>query len=205
MSKHMSCIVDGCSKKQEAKGLCCSHYYHQRKYGDPLAGKFSRTRSGEPRRFYEEVVLTYDGDECLIWPYAKLHNGYAMMTSHGRSNRVSRIVCEDTNGPPPTPEHQAAHSCGNGHLGCVAKKHLSWKTPTENQADRIIHGTVCRGESSGSSKLTSELVLYIYSLKGKLGQKKIAKNFNVGRTTVAYIHRGKSWSWLTNSKAIGAE
>ncbi|MBZ9922605.1 hypothetical protein LB579_33660, partial [Mesorhizobium sp. BR1-1-7] len=23
---------------------------------------------------------------------------------------------------------QAAHSCGKGHLGCAAKRHLSWKT-----------------------------------------------------------------------------
>lgn len=191
------CTLDECEQKHYALGLCRRHYSLKRYHGDPLASVTPKASVGEPRKFYEETVLTYDGEECLIWPYARLDRGYAMMTTPGRSNRVSKILCEDVNGPPPTPEHQAAHACGKGHLGCVAKKHLSWKTPADNQADRLIHGTSTRGENNGFSKLTNITAQQIFALKGSMGQRKIAKKFGVSRTAVGQIHRGTTWAWLT--------
>ena len=190
------CTIQGCGLKHEAKGFCRRHYMAQREKGDPLSFKFIRAKNGEPRRYYDEVALTYDGDECLIWPFARFDRGYAKMTCVGRSHRVSRIICEDVYGPPPTPEHEAAHSCGKGHLGCVAKGHLSWKTPVENQADKIIHGTATRGENNGYAKLDQEKVKEILSLRGVLTNRQIAKNYGIGSTTVSGIQLGKSWKCL---------
>ena len=99
------------------------------------------TQNGEPYRYYSEEVLAYTGDECLLWPYGRVSKGYALMTAGGMDRYVHRFVCAAENGPAPTPQHQAAHSCGNGHLGCVSRKHLSWKTQAENEADKIAHGT----------------------------------------------------------------
>lgn len=191
------CSIDGCGRKFLARGFCRRHYYSQVQYGDPLASNILQTSYGEPRKFYEEVVLTYDGDECLIWPFARLDRGYAMMRTRGRSNRASKVLCEDVNGPPPSPKHEAAHSCGNGHLGCVTKKHLSWKTPSENQADRVIHGTDSRGEKNGYSKLDQDKVREICALKGSLTNRQIAKNYGISTTTVSEIQLGRSWKWLT--------
>jgi len=85
-----------------------------------------------------------NGYECLIWPYAKTNKGYGVgygrTKINGRKQIVSRIICEAVRGAPPTPRHEAAHSCGNGHLGCCTKRHLFWKTPEENWEDRRRHG-----------------------------------------------------------------
>ncbi|WP_292637037.1 hypothetical protein [Mesorhizobium sp.] len=59
------------------------------------------------------------------------------MMKDGKCRRVSRLVCEEVHGPPPSPDHEAAHSCDNGDLGCATKRHLSWKTPKENTADKF--------------------------------------------------------------------
>lgn len=85
--------------------------------------------------------MAYEGDDCLTWPFLKSPRGYARMHVNGRDKRVSRLVCEEAYGTPPTPDHHAAHSCGKGHLACVTKRHLRWATPVENAADKIIHGT----------------------------------------------------------------
>jgi hypothetical protein len=139
------------------------------------------------------VVLAYDGNECLIWPYARIKAGYAQL---GGGKYVHRLACEELYGPPPTPEHEAAHSCGNGHLGCVAKRHLSWKTHAENMADKLIHGTHNRGERQGRSKLTEANVREIRQLNGIFLDREIAAIFGVSRGTINDIMRRTTWGWL---------
>lgn len=94
--------------------------------------------------YYNNVVVNYEGDDCLTWPFPTNSNGYGALTINKKYFIVSRLLCTKVYGDPPTRAHQAAHSCGKGHLGCVAKSHLRWATPAENQADRIIHGTMRR-------------------------------------------------------------
>jgi hypothetical protein len=197
------CSVPGCSNTLKAKRFCSKHYQRLSTYGDPLGLK--STGKGEPQEFFQNVVLTYEGDECLIWPYSVSEYGYGVIgngtKSHVGSRFVSRLVCEDVNGPPPTPEHEAAHSCGKGHLACVTKGHLSWKTPKENSADRLVHGTIARGEKNGSSKLTEAQVREILDLRGKELSKEIAERFGVTTRTITGIHTGRSWAWLQGSAA----
>jgi hypothetical protein len=184
----MICSIPGCGQKVHGYGWCGKHYWCWKKNGDPLA----RQRApGEAKRYLREVVLAYEGDECLIWPFARLR-GYAMW----RGKIVSRIACEEHNGPPPTPKHEAAHSCGNGAKGCVTKRHTSWKTRTENEADKVIHGTRLRGERCGWAKLTAAQVHKIRALKGTMLQREIADQFSVSRQTINEIHTGKKWAWL---------
>jgi hypothetical protein len=200
-----ACSVDGCKgnahwRAAGKKGYCNAHYLRHWRHGDPLGG-FDRAQDGEPQRFYDETVLNYEGVECLIWPYARERKGYGVIKKDsGKSAIVSRRVCEEIHGPPPTTEHEAAHSCGNGHLGCVAKGHLSWKTSKENNADKISHGTVSRGESHPGAKITEAVAKGIYALKGKESQKSIAKLFGVSRSMVYHIHAGDSWSWLLSEE-----
>ena len=141
MANPRICSVDGCDKPIEARGWCKPHYRRWYNHGDPLAGK---TLRGESERWLREEALAYSGDDCLIWPYAKTNkgygDGYGRTKIDGRKVIVSRFICEKVNGVPPTQRHQAAHSCGNGHLGCVTPKHLSWKTPEQNWDDRRLHG-----------------------------------------------------------------
>src|SRR5690606_34039285 len=109
---------------------------------------------------------------------------------------ASRVVCEIVNGPPPSPDHQAAHLCGKGHLGCVNPRHLSWKTVIENHADKRIHGTVNRGSRNGRAKIEESDIKAIRSLKNKMTTNQVAKMFDIPRGTAWNILNNKSWQWV---------
>lgn len=195
MADNSICSVDDCGKSAKRAGLCLAHYERKRRHGDPLAGGAPRAIKGDPYRFYREVVLPYSGDDCLTWPYSRSVGGYGRGWLDGAMRFVHRLACEEVNGAPPTPKHQASHTCGNGHLGCVNPRHLRWKTPKANTADRIIHGTHNRGERHNMSKLTESDVMEIMAMKNKESQKSIAEMFCVSRGTISKIHRGVSWGW----------
>lgn len=187
------CSIPNCGKLHYAKDLCDPHYKRLLRHGNPLAGKTDR---GAAIRFYEDVVLVYLGDECLVWPFDRKRNGYAGMRHDGKSVLVSRRVCEEVNGPPPSPDHEAAHSCGGGHLGCVSKWHLSWKTSKENKADKLIHDTHDRGERNSQAKITEDMAIEIIALRGKESQSSIARRLGIVQQQVSRIQRGKRWAWL---------
>ena len=193
MTKSKVCSIENCGKRVYGHGWCLAHYKRWRRQTDPLGGRTSR---GEPLKYIHETVLKYEGDECLIWPYARMANGYGVARVGGRNHLVSRFICEQVNGAPPTPEHEAAHLCGKGHLGCCAKSHLSWKTPVENAEDRLIHGTDSRGSKHVTSKLTEEDVILIRSLSPAYSHTEIAKMFNVHRAHVGDIINRHRWAHL---------
>ncbi len=186
------CSIPHCGKPHFGRGWCAAHWKRWKKYGDPLGGG---TGDGEPEKFLREVVIPYEGDDCLLWPFARTC-GYGVVRHNGSMKRVSRLVCERAHGQPPTPMHEAAHSCGKGHEGCVTKRHLSWKTPGDNTRDKIAHGTMLRGEAIGNAKLSEADVLAIRSSRGALSQREIAKIFGVSQGTVSLIHTGKIWAHL---------
>lgn len=193
MAHSRICSVEGCGKPHFGHGWCQVHLYRWRKHGDPLSGRAS---PGEVTRYFLEVVLKYDGDECLLWPYAKTTGGYGQINYEGKRHVVSRLVCENVKGPPPSPEHDAAHSCGKGHLRCVTKRHLSWKTKVQNQSDRIVHGTHSRGERHQMSRLAENDVRQIRALRGKATQVELAEQFGVSQVAISNIHTGRRWGWL---------
>jgi hypothetical protein len=164
-----------------------------RRHGNPLAGG---TANGEPLSYLNEVVMNYSGDECLAWPYNRNSAGYGMVNEDGKYHIASRLVCERVNGPPPETNYDSAHSCGNGHLGCVTKKHLSWKTRAENMADKVEHGTHHRGERSNTAKLTQANIIEIRSLQGVKTQTEIAAQFGISRAYVSEIHNRRKWAHL---------
>lgn len=188
------CSVENCNKPHSAYGYCKTHGPRWLKYGDPTFRK--KAANGELLRWIEEVALAYESDECLRWPFSVDRKGYGSVVLDGLRHVASRVVCERAYGAPPTPSHEAAHSCGNGHEGCVNKRHLSWKTRTENQADKIVHGTTNRGERCGTSKLTEPQVLEIRRLAGWLSHRGIAMQFGVTRQTISKIISGDRWGWL---------
>lgn len=192
------CSVKGCRNRLHGRSYCCSHYSRWRRHGDPLAGIRYR---GEIERFLRDVVLPYEGSECLLWPFPHNGNGYAryeVARQSGGRDYVHRIVCDHFNGPPPTPDHEAAHKCGRGHEGCVAGRHLRWATHAENMADTLAHGTRARGERNGHAKLTEENVRFILAMRGKMMQKELAAMFGVSRITVCDVQRGRRWRHVSS-------
>lgn len=196
-----TCLADYCDAKAVGRGYCNKHYKRLRLHGDH---KVITSPRNQARYYLENYVLGYDGDECLIWPFFRNGNGYGVI-SFGRKNAiVSRVVCEKIYGAPDSPKIEAAHSCGNGHMGCVNKRHLSWKTRSANQADRVLHGTDNRGSKAGASKLDEEDVLKIISLLPMKSQPEIARIFGVTQQSISKIATGQNWGWLTVQQGIGA-
>lgn len=198
MPNERICSVNDCGKPYKSRGLCNTHYEQWRRnsHGHPPIGERLQTERGSLLRWINDVAVPYEGNECLPWPFNNSTNGRGAVRVNGRMCSAPRVICEIANGPPPSPFHQAAHSCGNGHLGCLNPKHLRWATPLENQQDRLTHGTHNRGSRNCEAKLTEEQVQQIRALAGNLSQRKIARKFGVAKSTVARIHHGTQWAFL---------
>lgn len=149
MNNYRVCSISNCGKPVKSRGLCNAHYTRQLRHGDVMEEKAVGTSNGECMRFIREVVLNHDGDECLAWPYSRA-KGYGHVWLGEKMIYAHRYVCTLVHGEPPSEDHQCAHSCGNGHLGCVAKNHLRWATQSENMADRVIHAIFGQGENWAS-------------------------------------------------------
>lgn len=195
MDKNNICSIAECGKPMRGRcGWRNAHYKRFRRHGDPIGGRIAW---GEAMRYFREEVLPYVGEDCLFWPYKAGGNGYGQLRDGDKMRLVHRMVCERVNGPSPTPEHEAAHSCGNGHLGCVAPGHLSWKTPAENRADKLIHGTHNRGERNTQAKLTECDVREILRLSADgMRHREIADKFGVKPSNINAIIRRRTWRHL---------
>lgn len=147
----------------------------------------------------------HDGEYCLIWPFYRNPNGYGQLGYLGQSYWAHRMMCDLVNGPPPSPDHEAAHSCGNGAGGCAHPKHLSWKTKSENLLDCSEHGTQARSYHGSKGKLTDTQVDEIRTLRGKMTQSEIAIRFGVSDPTVRDILLGRTHTRPSKIKHFTAE
>lgn len=177
------CSVDGCDKPSHSRGLCIMHGKRLRKNGSIHVKK--RPAAGEVAAWIN-AHLDFDGEECLIWPFSRDQYGY------GKSRRM----CEEAHGAPPSKDHHAAHSCGQGHNGCVHPKHLRWATRKENQQEMVDHGNSLRGEKNPSTSLSEDDVREIRRLCKGLPQALVASQFSVSQGAVSRIARRETWGWL---------
>lgn len=183
------CTVDGCDNKVRARGLCPTHYMRMRD-GRDLNNQHGR---GVAPVLILKSLLKYT-DDCVAWPYAKNPQGYAIYDTGDGGQQLCRILCEIKNGPPPTKEHEAAHSCGNGRHACFNWRHLYWATRLQNGADKVAHGHSLKGSSNANSKLTEAQVSEIKSLiKDGRTITSIAAQFGMSISPISAIKTGKTW------------
>lgn len=134
------------------------------------------------------------------WGYYVVH-----LQINGRYYKryVHRLVLETFVGKCPK-GFQCRHLDGNRLNNNLSN--LKWGTRSENQKDRVKHGTHNRGTRHGLSKLNENKVRKIRAMakenknvrKGEAGKgyKKIAKKFNVSSSTVGNVVRGTTWLWV---------
>jgi hypothetical protein len=129
----------------------------------------------------------HDGAECLFSPFKSTQQGYVGTVFSGEFVYLHRWMCQERHGPPPSPKHQASHSCGRGADGCVNPAHLSWKTPSENQADRKTVGTPFTGRRR---KLAPHMIEEICA--GNSPPQLLAKKFGVTEARIRQVRSAHS-------------
>lgn len=135
---------------------------------------------------------------------AKRGHGYMGLVLYGgkktpRSFYVHRLVLEAFAGPAPTSTHQAGHRNGQPNDNRLAN--LRWVSPSENAADKKLHGTIPRGESASWSKLTADDVRHIR--KSAKTSAELAREYGVSPGAVSMARTGKTWRHL-DMHATGA-
>lgn len=153
--------------------------------------------NGVALAWLEQVAVPFAGDNCLPWPFQRNHLGRPVFKMDYHTVYASRVVCEKVNGPPPTAAHVAAHSCGQGHDGCVNPRHLWWATRKENSDEMVDHGTRQRGETHPNSKLQEAEAREIKQLvRAGASRRTLAARFGVSKAAVDRIAQGRNWAWL---------
>lgn len=189
------CSVDGCDNPARPIGMCQKHYHRMWRNGTL---EIKRAAKGDAEKFIEQLVADRDdGQDCIQWPFCDKGNGYGVLTYKGQDDTYAhRAVCEEINGPPPSPGHYAAHSCGNGHDGCVQPNHLRWATPKENGKDMVSHGRSQRGQRNCNVKLSEDDVRLIRKLYPTVSQADLGKKFGVNQASISAIIIRRTWAWL---------
>lgn len=188
-----ACEIDGCEQQAKVRGLCALHNDRRRRTGDP-----NKPYLNERFRAIVNWIDEHKAhplDDCLNWPFYRNGTGRGVVIFEGKGRSAPNAMCRAAHGAPPTEDHEAAHSCGNGHLGCVNPKHLRWATRAENEADKVRHGTLRRGRSINTSKLSEDDVRSIRASaeRGTV----LAERFGVSTAAISSIRKRHSWDWLT--------
>lgn len=132
--------------------------------------------------------------KCLTsWPFYRNPNGYGQTRINNKTTYAHRLMCELAHGKPPTPKHEAAHRCGNGHLCCVNPLHLAWRTKRENRQESNAHGRGGRSRYGKYGALKPADIARIWELKGSMGQREIAAQFGVSWQVISGIYCGRHY------------
>lgn len=163
-----------------------------------MAGKKPGPNAGQGEAYKWLLANVQHKDHrCLRWPFSYDERvGRGRCGFNGKGYWAHRLMCEMAHGPAPEGKNQVAHSCGNGHMGCVNPLHLSWSNNKENSQDKIRHGTT---RKAGGRKLPREAMERIRALKGQQTQMETARQFGVSLSCVQYHQHGKE-RWPSHSQ-----
>lgn len=194
------CSLEGCEHSAYRRGMCYSHYYRTKQYGDPLAGRKCRSPNGAPLAWLIERSQEQHSQECLLWPFARNNKGYGCLVIHeGQQRGPHNIMCRLVHGEPPEGQQCTLHSCHNPQ--CVNPRHLRWGSHQENNQDRVLAGRSTCGERHLSAKF-DECAVRLITLS-KLPADELAQFFRVNKSTIARIKNGKNWKHLRKENQNG--
>ena len=182
-----TCAVDGCKRPLIAHRLCGMHYQRYKAYGA------TERREAKLIRFIMDAA---GGDQCVIWPFATTTQGkYGACKYNGRQSMAHRVSLMIHTGPPPNDKSYAAHQpvvCHN--TLCVNPRHLRWTTAVGNAADKILDGTVTRGEKASTSGIRNIDIPWIRLSPEPI--RKIAEMLSVHPHTIRRIKKRETWGWI---------
>jgi hypothetical protein len=150
-------------------------------------GRPSPNRGKGPGLAWLKAHVNYEGEGCLIYPFSRNEKGYGQVGIDGKILKAHRVMCTLVNGEPPEPGYNAAHSCHQGHEGCVHPKHLDWKTPSENTQESAIF----RRGTSMPRRLTIDQVEAIRASDKTHAE--LAAEYGMAVNTIGKIIRREIW------------
>lgn len=180
------CSINGCDRKHQSRGWCKQHWQRWSRNGDPMA---EVPFASAIKEFLKTAASFDDPANCRLWPFALQRTGYGVLTVDRKHYNAHHYVCILAHGPRPSERHEAAHNCGNP--ACVNPHHVRWATPAENAQDKIVHGTMPRGDAHCHRKISDADVVRIRDLAATVRVTKLAKQFNVSSATISGIVSGK--------------
>lgn len=124
----MTCSIDGCARRAQARGWCHKHYMHWHTYGDPRR----RPTPTLAARILARVVVsatTFEGTPCWEWQGKRLPSGYGRLSVGNVGTYTHRAAWEAFRGPIPA-GHHIDHRCEN--KPCCNPAHLEPVTPATN-------------------------------------------------------------------------
>jgi NUMOD4 motif/HNH endonuclease len=123
---------------------------------------------------------------------------YPRVYLEGRGREIHRLVAEAFLGPCPSGQECRHHLDGipsdprlRNDKGEIR---LEWGTHHQNMQDAIRHGTMPRGETHGTSKLTEEQAQEI--INSPLDGKTLARIYDVSDDLPCAIRRGEIWTHI---------
>jgi|ERR1700734_88650 len=141
---------------------------------------------------FDKAMVQPNG--CWEYAGARYPTGYGQFTMEGknvRAHRIAYLLCVDD-----IPEGLfVLHTCDN--RACLNPDHLYVGTHEDNMKDRSTRNRQARhiGSTNGLSVLTEIKVKEIKLLfrEGKLSNREIAEEYDVGMSTIANIRIGRTW------------
>jgi hypothetical protein len=124
--------------------------------------------------------------------------GYPKLSLTDGPKRIQRnvhvLVLEAFRGPRPQPYPLCHARHLNGDERDCRLKNLVWGSALANNQDKEIHGTLCKGETVGTSKLKERQVLSIR--RSKLSSKALASKYAISEGHVYQIRSRRCWRHL---------
>lgn len=117
--------------------------------------------------------------------------------------QVNRAVCWAFHGKPPSEKHEAAHL--DGRADNNRPENLAWKTPTENAADKVRHGTAPIGVRNARARLNEAIVADIierYAAGAK--SESLAVEHHVSVSNIRAVVRGDTWAHVASGQREAA-
>lgn len=117
-------------------------------------------------------------------------------TDRPKPKRIASLVCESFHGTRP-PKGQVCHK--DGVRTNDTADNLRWGTQSDNEHDKIAHGT---SHNSGARKLSPDQVLSIRRLykTSNYTQQQLANSFDIDQSHVCDIVNRKRWITLKGDK-----
>lgn len=141
------------------------------------------------------TIQNHDSDECLVWPFGKIPDGYGTVKHNKKDVLVHRVAFWLANGHWPTPE--GLHLCDV--RACFNPRHIIEGTQANNMSDCANKNRNVFGSRSRTAKLTDEIVRQIRKeyVPHRNGCSRLAVKYGVTRRSIYSVISGQSWKRVT--------